>query len=344
MTHRLEITCAAADGGVAAVAPHSLGLTRKTTTVRATAQCLPISVLDLVPTRAGEPARRAIARSVELARHVEQLGYKRYWVAEHHAIQGLACSATPVLIGHIAAGTKTIRVGSGGVMLPNHAPLAVAEQFGTLEAIYPGRIDLGLGRAPGGARGVVLILSGGGADPTGRSRIPYARYKGEAEEGLLASGSLHVYIFRPAYIYPVEPRKEPNFSYRLFRVIYPAFRLLFPNQVIRADDLARAMVDVAVWTCSFSSVGRECSSKHGRAAFRLLFRGLILNDIPMFREFPGFDTHNISGNPIDRSTEIAKPPVHNHEVSFGHDGSRLVLQRWGKALDEIEQPPRPSAI
>jgi luciferase family oxidoreductase group 1 len=78
---------------------------------------------------------------VELARHVEQLGYKRYWVAEHHAIQGLACSATPVLIGHIAAGTKTIRVGSGGVMLPNHAPLVVAEQFGTLEAIYRGRIS-----------------------------------------------------------------------------------------------------------------------------------------------------------------------------------------------------------
>src|SRR5713226_6999994 len=150
VTHRLEITSAAADGGAATVAPHSLGLTRKTTTVQATAQSLPISVLDLVPTRPGEPAGRAIARSVELARHVEQLGYKRYWVAEHHAIQGLACSATPVLIGHIAAGTKTIRVGSGGVMLPNHAPLVVAEQFGTLEAIYPGRIDLGLGRAPGG--------------------------------------------------------------------------------------------------------------------------------------------------------------------------------------------------
>jgi len=100
--------------------------------------------------RAGEPAGSAIARSVELARHVEQLGYKRYWLAEHHSIQGLACSATPVLIGHIAAATKTIRVGSGGVMLPNHAPLLVAEQFGTLEAMYPGRIDLGLGRAPGG--------------------------------------------------------------------------------------------------------------------------------------------------------------------------------------------------
>jgi len=110
---------------------------------------LPVSVLDLVATRAGEPTGSAIARSVEMAQYVEQLGYKRYWVAEHHSIQGLACSATPVLIGHIAAATKTIRVGSGGVMLPNHAPLVVAEQFGTLEAIYPGRIDLGLGRAPG---------------------------------------------------------------------------------------------------------------------------------------------------------------------------------------------------
>jgi luciferase family oxidoreductase group 1 len=111
---------------------------------------LAISVLDLVGMRAGESAGSAIARSVDLARHVEQLGYKRFWLAEHHAIPGLACSATPVLIGHVAAATKTIRVGSGGVMLPNHAPLVVAEQFGTLEALYPGRIDLGLGRAPGG--------------------------------------------------------------------------------------------------------------------------------------------------------------------------------------------------
>jgi luciferase family oxidoreductase group 1 len=111
---------------------------------------LALSVLDLVGMRAGESAGSAIARSVDLAQHVERLGYKRYWLAEHHSISGLACSATPVLIGHVAAATKTIRVGSGGVMLPNHAPLVVAEQFGTLEALYPGRIDLGLGRAPGG--------------------------------------------------------------------------------------------------------------------------------------------------------------------------------------------------
>lgn len=111
---------------------------------------LAVSVLDLVGMRTGENPASAIARSVDLAQHVEQWGYNRYWLAEHHSIPGLACSATPVLIGHVAAATKTIRVGSGGVMLPNHAPLIVAEQFGTLEALYPGRIDLGLGRAPGG--------------------------------------------------------------------------------------------------------------------------------------------------------------------------------------------------
>jgi uncharacterized protein YbjT (DUF2867 family) len=99
------------------------------------------------------------------------------------------------------------------------------------------------GSSPGAA---FSFLSGSGADPTGRSRMPFARYKGEAENALLAGGFPHVYLFRPAYIYPVEPRKEPNFSYRLLRAIFPAFRVLFPNQVIRADDLARAMMDVVV--------------------------------------------------------------------------------------------------
>jgi luciferase family oxidoreductase group 1 len=111
---------------------------------------LPVSALDLVGMRTGEPVASAIARSVDLAQHMEDFGYRRFWLAEHHSIPGLACSATPVLIGHVAAATKRIRVGSGGVMLPNHAPLVVAEQFGTLDAMFPGRIDLGLGRAPGG--------------------------------------------------------------------------------------------------------------------------------------------------------------------------------------------------
>lgn len=111
---------------------------------------VPVSVLDLVGMRPGESPGPAIARSVDLAQHAEAWGYRRFWLAEHHSIEGLACSATALLIQHIAASTKTIRVGSGGIMLPNHAPLVVAEQFGTLEALFPGRIDLGLGRAPGG--------------------------------------------------------------------------------------------------------------------------------------------------------------------------------------------------
>ncbi len=119
---------------------------------------LVVSVLDLVGMRAGENPGSAIVRAVDLAQHVEALGYKRFWLAEHHSIEGLACSATPVLIGHVAGATTAIRVGSGGVMLPNHAPLVVAEQFGTLEAMYPGRIDLGLGRAPGGGLAAMRAL------------------------------------------------------------------------------------------------------------------------------------------------------------------------------------------
>ena len=109
----------------------------------------PLSILDLAPIVEGSDAATALRNSLDLARHAEAWGYRRYWVAEHHNMDGVASSATAVLVGHIAGGTKTIRVGSGGVMLPNHAPLVVAEQFGTLATLYPGRIDLGLGRAPG---------------------------------------------------------------------------------------------------------------------------------------------------------------------------------------------------
>ena len=110
---------------------------------------IPFSVLDLSPIPAGATAADAFRHSLDLARHAEQWGYLRYWLAEHHNMPGIASAATSVVIGHIAGGTKTIRVGSGGVMLPNHAPLVIAEQFGTLASLYPGRIDLGLGRAPG---------------------------------------------------------------------------------------------------------------------------------------------------------------------------------------------------
>ena len=108
-----------------------------------------LSVLDLSPVVAGSNATQALHNTLDLARHAEQLGYKRYWLAEHHNMPGIASAATSVVIGYVAGGTSRIRVGSGGIMLPNHSPLVIAEQFGTLESLYPGRIDLGLGRAPG---------------------------------------------------------------------------------------------------------------------------------------------------------------------------------------------------
>ncbi|WP_191558121.1 LLM class flavin-dependent oxidoreductase [Brevundimonas aurantiaca] len=110
---------------------------------------IPFSVLDLSPIVEGGDARRAFDETLALAQAADRLGYQRYWLAEHHNMPGIASAATAIVIGHVAAGTDRIRVGSGGVMLPNHAPLVVAEQFGTLETLYPGRIDLGLGRAPG---------------------------------------------------------------------------------------------------------------------------------------------------------------------------------------------------
>jgi luciferase family oxidoreductase group 1 len=110
---------------------------------------VPLSVLDLSPITDGSTAAVSFRNSLDLARHAERWGYKRYWIAEHHNMPGIASAATSIVIAHIAAGTTTIRVGAGGIMLPNHAPLVIAEQFGTLESLFPGRIDLGLGRAPG---------------------------------------------------------------------------------------------------------------------------------------------------------------------------------------------------
>ncbi|WP_375261553.1 LLM class flavin-dependent oxidoreductase [Palleronia sp.] len=122
------------------------------------------SLLDLSPVAEGSDAREAIANTVDLARHAEALGYHRFWLAEHHNMPGIASAATSVLIGHVAGATKTMRVGAGGIMLGNHAPLAIAEQFGTLETMYSGRIDLGLGRAPGGDMNVMRALYRPGRD------------------------------------------------------------------------------------------------------------------------------------------------------------------------------------
>jgi luciferase family oxidoreductase group 1 len=118
----------------------------------------PLSVLDLAPIAEGADAAQSFRNSLSLAQHAERLGYRRFWLAEHHGMPGIASAATAILIGHVAGGTRTIRVGAGGIMLPNHSPLVIAEQFGTLESLYPGRIDLGLGRAPGSDQATARAL------------------------------------------------------------------------------------------------------------------------------------------------------------------------------------------
>ena len=149
---------------------------------------IPFSVLDLSPIAEGSTASDALRNSRELAQHAERLGYKRYWLAEHHNMPGIASAATAVVIGHVAGGTKTIRVGSGGIMLPNHSPLVIAEQFGTLAALYPGRIDLGLGRAPGTDPFTMRALRRAGTGAGAADSFPddvaeLQKYFGDGEEG-----------------------------------------------------------------------------------------------------------------------------------------------------------------
>lgn len=147
---------------------------------------IPFSVLDLSPIAEGSTASDALRNSVELAQHAERLGYKRYWLAEHHNMPGIASAATAVVIGHVAGGTRTIRVGSGGIMLPNHSPLVIAEQFGTLASLYPGRIDLGLGRAPGTDPFTTRALrrvATAPADTFPDDVVELQKYLGEIEEG-----------------------------------------------------------------------------------------------------------------------------------------------------------------
>src|SRR5690349_8331860 len=147
------------DAGIARVRPQYEGSPPRS------ACMIPLSVLDLAPITEGSDAAQAFANTLDLARHAERLGFHRYWLAEHHNMPGIASAATAVLIGHVACGTKTIRVGAGGIMLPNHAPLQVAEQFGTLASLFPGRIDLGLGRAPGTDPLTARALRRSGGDP-----------------------------------------------------------------------------------------------------------------------------------------------------------------------------------
>jgi luciferase family oxidoreductase group 1 len=148
---------------------------------------VPFSILDLAPVPQGKTPADALRNTLDLAQHAERWGYRRFWLAEHHNMVGIASAATAVVIGYVASGTSTIRVGAGGIMLPNHSPLVIAEQFGTLEALYPGRIDLGLGRAPGTDQRTLLALR---RDPTAADTFPQDVLELQALLGPLQPGQL----------------------------------------------------------------------------------------------------------------------------------------------------------
>jgi luciferase family oxidoreductase group 1 len=148
---------------------------------------VPLSVLDLAPIVQGATPAEALRNTLDLAQHAERWGYNRYWLAEHHNMTGIASAATAVVIGHVAGGTRTIRVGSGGIMLPNHSPMVIAEQFGTLESLYPGRIDLGLGRAPGTDQRTLRALR---TDPNEAENFPQDVLELQALLGPLQPGQV----------------------------------------------------------------------------------------------------------------------------------------------------------
>ena len=164
---------------------------------------VPLSILDLAPIVQGGSAADSFRNTLDLARHAERLGYRRFWLAEHHNMAGVASAATAVVIAHVAAGTRTIRVGAGGVMLPNHAPLVVAEQFGTLASLFPGRIDLGLGRAPGTDPATTRALRrtlAGGADTFPQDVVELMAYFEPAQPGQMVRAMPGAWLDVPVWI------------------------------------------------------------------------------------------------------------------------------------------------
>jgi luciferase family oxidoreductase group 1 len=274
------------------------------------------SILDLAPITQGSDAATALQHTRDLAQHAERLGFHRYWLAEHHNRPGIASAATAVVIGHVAAGTRTIRVGAGGVMLPNHAPLVIAEQFGTLDALYPGRIDLGLGRAPGTDPATAHALRRTLASDPDRfpedvlELIAYLDAPaGQTVRAVPGAGAaIPIYIlgsslfgaqvaaalglpfgfashFAPAYM------MQALHTYRTaFR---PSARLAQPYAILGVNIVAAPTDDEARFLAS-----------SGRESFASLRRGLAIQLPPPSREFEK-DVHPFGAIPLEQARSVA---------------------------------------
>lgn len=285
---------------------------------------IPFSVLDLAPIPAGADAAQALRNTLDLAQHAERWGYHRYWLAEHHNMPGIASAATAVVIGHVAGGTHTIRVGSGGIMLPNHAPLVIAEQFGTLAALYPGRIDLGLGRAPGTDQTTSRALRRdlvGSADAFPDDVAELLRYFAEPVPGqrvrAVSGAGLDV---------PVWLLGSSLFSAQLAAMMGLPFAFashFAPDYLLRALELYRAQYrPSAAWPKPYAMVGVNVFAAETDDEARRLFTSLQQQFINLRRGTP-----DKLPPPVDvlEASELERASV-AHSLSFAAVGSRSTVR------------------
>jgi luciferase family oxidoreductase group 1 len=261
---------------------------------------VPLSVLDLSPIVAGGDAAEAFRRTLDLARHAERLGYNRYWLAEHHNMPGIASAATALVIGHVAAGTSRIRVGAGGIMLPNHAPLIIAEQFGTLASLFPGRIDLGLGRAPGTDQRTLRALR---RDPRSAETFPHdvvelLSYFQDAEPGQAVRAVPGAGLRVPVWLLG-----SSTFSAQLAAALGLPFAFashFAPDQLLPALDLYRTGFQPSEWLAKpYAMAGVTVVAADTDSEAQRLFTSLLQQFVALQR-----------GRPI-----LLQPPVDDmHEI------------------------------
>ena len=285
---------------------------------------IPFSVLDLAPIPAGADAAQALRNTLDLAQHAERWGYHRYWLAEHHNMPGIASAATAVVIGHVAGGTHTIRVGSGGIMLPNHAPLVIAEQFGTLAALYPGRIDLGLGRAPGTDQTTSRALRRdlvGSADAFPDDVAELLRYFAESVPGQRVRAVPGAGLDVPVWLLG-----SSLFSAQLDAMMGLPFAFashFAPDYLLRALELYRAQYrPSAAWPKPYAMVGVNVFAAETDDEARRLFTSLQQQFINLRRGTP-----DKLPPPVDvlEASELERASV-AHSLSFAAVGSRSTVR------------------
>ncbi len=291
---------------------------------------IPFSVLDLAPIPAGTDAAQAFRHTLDLAQHAERWGYRRYWLAEHHNMPGIASAATSVVIGHVAGGTRTIRVGSGGIMLPNHAPLVIAEQFGTLASLYPGRIDLGLGRAPGTDQTTARALRRdlvGSADTFPDDVVELQRYFATPVEGQRVRAVPGAGLEVPLWLLG-----SSLFSAQLAAMLGLPFAFashFAPDYLMRALELYRAQYrPSAAWPKPYAMVGINVFAAETDAEARRLFTSLQQQFLNLRRGTPGqlpppVDT--LDANELELANVA-------HALSFAAIGSRDTVRERLKQL------------